>query len=99
VFLFFFIYQIRNAETNNDLELLNGEEVVIMNTLVTAGFVNKLLNKENKETACDKVMIHYSLMVRKLEMDDMRRGMEIIQLATVLKRDRKLWAEIFPRVD
>jgi hypothetical protein len=95
---FFFIYQIRNAETNDDLELLNGEEVV-MNTLVTAGFVNKLLNEENKEIACDKVMIHYSLMVRKLEMDDMRRGMEIIQLATVLKRDRKLWAEIFPRVD
>lgn len=88
----------RSAETNDDLQLLNEDEVV-MNTLVTAGFVNKFLNKENKEIACDKVMIHYSLMVRKLEMDDMRRGMELVQLATVLKRAKELWAEIFPRVD
>ena len=88
----------RNAKTKDDLEELNEDEVV-MNTLITAGFVNKLLNEENKEIACDKILIHYSLMVRKLEMDDMRRGMEMVQLATVLKNEKDLWAQIFPRVN
>ena len=84
-------------ESIDDLELLNGDEVVV-NTLITAGFVNKLLNKENKEIACDKIMIH-SLMMRKLEMDDMRKGMEMVQLATVMKQEREMWGEIFPRVN
>ena len=57
----------------NDPQLLNKEEAVI-NTLVTVGFVNKLLAKHNKQIACDKIMIHYSLMNRTLEMDDLRRG-------------------------
>ena len=54
----------RSAETSDELTQLNGQESVL-NTLVTAGFVNKLLTKENKEVACEKVMVHFSLMNRK----------------------------------
>ena len=36
--------------------------------------MNKLLTKENKDVACEKVMVHVALMNRKMEMDDIRRG-------------------------
>lgn len=88
----------RNAETSDELNQLNGQESVL-NTLVTAGFVNKLLTKENKDVACEKVMVHFALMNRKMEMDDMRRGLEIIQLASTMEKNRHLWWQVFPRIN
>ncbi len=65
IFSFFSVCQIRNAATDDELRFLNEDEVVI-NALVTAGFVNKHITKHNKEVACEKLIMHYSLMSRKL---------------------------------
>lgn len=88
----------RSAETSDELNHLNGLESVL-NTLVTAGFVNKLLTKENKDVACEKVMVHFALMNRKMEMDDIRRGLEIIHLASTMEKNRDLWCQVFPRMN
>ncbi len=75
------------------------EDKAVINALVTAGFVNKHITKHNKEVACEKLIMHYSLMSRKLELDDIRRGMDIVQLVSFLKNQKDLWMEVFPRVN
>ena len=72
----------------------------VFNTLVAAGFVNKLISKSNRDAACEKVLIHFALIVRKLEMDDIRRGMELIYLASFLQKSNHLLdSHVFPRVN
>lgn len=88
----------REASTEEEISTLN-QDGEILNTFITAGFVNKLLNCENKNTACQMAMIHYALAARKMDLDDIRRGMEMIELPRFLQHNRELWFSecLFPR--
>ena len=96
--LLFYTLRVRNADTSDELNQLNGQETVL-NTLVTAGFVNKLLTKENKDVACEKVMVHFAVINQKMEMDGIRRRLKIIQLASTMEKNRHLWCQVFPRMN
>ena len=89
-----------SAETVEEFNQLNADEAVI-NILVAAGFVNKVVSKSNRDAAYEKALIHFALITRKLEMDDIRRGMEMISLASFLQKNRCLWESqhVFPRVN
>ena len=63
--------------------------------LTASGFVNKILNSSNRHVALEVAILHHTLNVRKLEMDDIRRGMETISLASFLKTNRELWHSVY----
>lgn len=75
------------------------DDLSTTNILTTAGFVNKWLTKENSKAAWQAIMIHYVLQSRKEEMDDIRKGMNVIHFATFLKGSREFWRMAFPRME
>ena len=79
-------------------ELNEDEGVVAM--LTAGGFVNKLLTRTNKDAALEVAVLHHSLVIRKLEMNNIRRGMETISLASFLGRNKELWhsPHAFPKL-
>ena len=65
--------------------LTMSEEVV--NLLLTSGFVNKLLTLENRQKAVQDILIYYVLKMRIAELDDIRRGLNSVDLANFLKEN------------
>ncbi|CAB4027766.1 G2 M phase-specific E3 ubiquitin- ligase [Paramuricea clavata] len=90
--------KVRDANTDEMFKELNENEAIVT-MLTAAGFVNKLLTSTNRDAALESAMLHHTLIVRKLEMDDIRRGMETIQLAMFLNRNKELWgsSHVFPQ--
>jgi hypothetical protein len=64
-----YVYQIKDAQTEDMLKEIN-EDVAI---LTAAGFVNKFVTSTNGNAALEAAILHHSLTIRKLEMDDIRR--------------------------
>ena len=69
--------------------------------LTASGFVNKLISSSNKDMALEAAILHHTLNIRKLEMDDIRRGMETISLVSFLNKNRELWHSVhaFPQTN
>ena len=95
-----FFFQIRDAKTEEEFTDLNSNDSVSV-LLTASGFVNKILNSSNRDVAVETAILHHTLNVRKLEMDDIRRGMETISLASFLSKNKELWQSIpvFPQTN
>ena len=92
--------KIRDANTEEEFNELNENDTVIA-LLTASGFVNKLISSSNKDMALEAAILHYTLNIRKLEMDDIRRGMETISLVSFLNKNRELWhsVHVFPQTN
>ncbi|XP_028407185.1 uncharacterized protein LOC114529572 [Dendronephthya gigantea] len=79
------LHRVMTAD-KEELEMLTMSDEV-MNLLLTSGFVNKLLTLENRQKAVQDILIFYVLKMRIAELNDIRRGMNSVGLATFLKEN------------
>ncbi|XP_028390794.1 uncharacterized protein LOC114515697 [Dendronephthya gigantea] len=93
IFMKDIIYKMVSA-TKEELEVLNMTDEV-MSILLTSGFVNKLLTCENKEKAIQDVLIYNVLRMQITELDEIRRGLESVGLASFLKHNPSFVCKTF----
>lgn len=86
--------KIASASKDEDFQNLNADEGV-SNLLIQCGFVNKLLNKQNSQQACQRVLVHQVLMYKKDPIQEIRRGLQTASITSFLKDHPALWKTIF----
>ena len=93
-----YFHQIKDAQTVDMFKEINEDEAIVA-MLIAAGFVNKFATSTNRDAALEAAILHHTLIIRKLEMDDIRHGMETISSASFLSKCKELWhsPHVFPQ--
>ncbi len=72
----------KDAQTVDMFKEINEDEAIVA-ILTAAGLVNKFVTSTNRDVALEAAILHHTLIIRKLEMDDIRRGMETISFGLI----------------
>ncbi|KAJ7377519.1 hypothetical protein OS493_028502 [Desmophyllum pertusum] len=89
------IEKMLEAKETDDIQQLCFNSLVPV-LLDNAGFTGVMLSLENKDIAVHQIMVHEVLLKRKLEVEDIRRGLESLSLITFLSSSPSLCKRVFP---
>lgn len=87
------------AKTTEEIQQLYSGNPLVPVLLDNAGFTGVILSLENKDLAVHQIMVHEVLLKRKLEVEDIRRGLESLSLSTFLSSFPSLYKQIFPSAE
>ena len=85
--------QVKDATSDDLNDLKTRDDIVSL--LSVSGFVNNFLTETNKEKALQDLIIFQSLKIRQAEMNEIRRGLESVGLATLLNGNQCLVKRAF----
>ena len=87
------------AKTTEEIQQLYSGNPLVPVLLDNAGFTGVILSLENKDLAVHQIMVHEVLLKRKLEVEDIRRGLESLSLSTFPSSFPSLYKQIFPSAE
>ena len=84
-----------NAESADEFTQLNTSDE-IATLLSAAGFANKQISANTKAHCFQDVLVYEVIFKRRQELDDLRRGLQTVGLASFLSKKSKLISKVFP---